>query len=359
MKKTIFITTACLFALIVFVACPKDKISPRAQLLGFDGKPFKGVSEIKNKPDNVTLSDTVILLSSKYEDPGIRFEDNKSVIEKIKVTNDLDKIPGYSDPKKPFYVTTTGVYTITYTITDEDNNNSTLKRIIRVANPAEVLCPYKEYGNTTSTTFTLVERTTQGPNRPIPKSANINFSTDTKIPGAVKLNKAYWYVDNNSQEVSIPLTAHLFADKPSLSSVYSKEAGYLGKPNDATKPFYDDYKIHYNKKDKDKDGNEILIDALRPITFKETVDLLSKLGSGYRIGYLKIETKVDVQGTDGKKYDITEDPQNTKCPIEYIGKDQAGQEVIKITLYYSITEKGTTNQIKLKEVYEKRYTDDE
>ncbi|MDR2836631.1 MAG: DUF5011 domain-containing protein [Bacteroidales bacterium] len=334
MKKSALIFSVFLAGCVLFSSCLKDEIAPKIQLLGFGGIPIQP----KTQYGAILQVDTTILLYTKYVDPGVRAEDNATQTENLKITSDIDNVI-LNFNKNNGYVKRTGVFTITYTVMDDNNNQNHISRIIRVANPAEIVAPFNENTQTTATNFQLKERTTSDGTYIVNNgTTNITFSADPAIPGAIRINKAFYHIDPFTNSiVYFPITFHLY--NSTLSQTYSATIGYMGKPDSKDVAFYDGLTP---------------LQFTRNVTTKEVFDMLTLPNSTKRIQRAKIEYQQPKENGSGDLATITQDGD---CSISYIGDQQSGTEVEEITLKYRIIYKrnGVSISNNIVETYKKRY----
>ena len=113
---------------VVFTACPKDKIAPSIYFLAKDGE------NIDRK------GDTVVLLYTKYEDPGCYVEDNASTSENIQLSSDLETVLQIEKKVASHIgeIKKTGEYLITYTAVDEAGNTGTKQKKITCKNVSDI-----------------------------------------------------------------------------------------------------------------------------------------------------------------------------------------------------------------------------
>jgi hypothetical protein len=83
-----------------------------------------------------------VVVGSWFEDPGITANDNvdgSSIISKVTLTHDIPGLPSEATTITELegFLTRTGEYSITYTVTDEAGNVGTATRTVEVYNEAE------------------------------------------------------------------------------------------------------------------------------------------------------------------------------------------------------------------------------
>lgn len=286
MKRTLSIIIVVLTAFTaVFTSCgPKDTQGPKIYILG-DGDVIL--------PEGKT--DTVVLLWTKYNDPGILVEDNATMTSKIVVTNDSADVFTLSTDG---YLRTVKEFTLTYTATDDEMNTSTKGRKIRVANISEAFIgSYK----TTRNSMNLNDDT----------SYNSTIAVDSRVAGRVRFPKVYAH-SWDGRKTYFKVNADLYSTE--LSDVFNDRHGYLGKSSDGDVPFFSD------------------------MTYTEAIESILS------IEYLKIDAQdyvdslgnqVFIQGVE----DINELPLSR---IEYLGDTKT---IKRIVLELNVTKGGVPDRV--------------
>lgn len=208
MKRTLSIIIVALIATTaILTSCgPKDVTGPKIYLLDKDGLITQD-------------TDTVVLLYTKYVDPGVKVEDNATQTSDIVVKDDGADV---------FSLTTSGYLkkvesiVLTYTANDDEGNTSTNRRNIRIANISEA------FAGSYATT-----RNTQNLNDDT--SYNSNVAVDLKVPGRLKFPKVYAH-SIDGHKVYFKVNADLF--HPDLSTTYSQNIAYMGTKSDSETPFF-------------------------------------------------------------------------------------------------------------------------
>lgn len=210
MKRTLSIIVVVLAAFTaVFTSCgPKDTQGPKIYILG-DGDVIL--------PEGKT--DTILLLWTKYNDPGVLVEDNATMTSKIVVTNDSADVFTVSPDG---YLRSVKEFTLTYTAKDDEMNTTTIGRNIRVANISEAFIgSYK----TTRNSMHLDDDT----------SYNSTVSVDSRVAGRLRFPKVYAHAWDG-RKTYFKVNADLFS--PNLSEIFNERHGYLGAPDDSDRAFY-------------------------------------------------------------------------------------------------------------------------
>jgi hypothetical protein len=210
MKRTLSIIVVVLAAFTaVFTSCgPKDTQGPKIYILGDEGVIL---------PEGKT--DTILLLWTKYNDPGILVEDNATMTSEIVITNDSADVFTVSPDG---YLRTVKEFTLTYTATDNEMNSSTKGRNIRVANISEAFIgSYK----TTRNSMHINDDT----------SYNSTIAVDSRVAGRLRFPKVYAHAWDG-KKTYFKVNADLFS--PNLSTTFNERHGYLGAPDDSGRAFF-------------------------------------------------------------------------------------------------------------------------
>lgn len=212
MKKLSFLIVLFLFgALIVLNSCKKeDLIGPVVYLLGAD-------SQILESDE----ADTVVLLYTKYVDPGVSVEDNVSEVEDIVVVSDIDDVLDFTDDG---YLRRVEDVIITYSATDEALNVTDKERNISIRNISE---PFAGVYTTERTALYIEQETTY----------NSTVAVDTRVPGRISFPKVYAHIESET-DIDFKLVADLF--DPEKSTSYSASIAYMGTSTDSDTPFFKD-----------------------------------------------------------------------------------------------------------------------
>ncbi len=198
-------------AVSVFNSCKKDDvIAPEIYLLGNSGQSLGNTDQ-----------DTIVLLFTKYTDPGVLVEDNVSKVEDIVVINNIEDA---LDITSDGYLRRAEDVIITYTATDEALNDSEIHRNVSIKNISE---PFAGVYSTGRTSMFVDSETTY----------NSTVSVDTRIPGRINFPKVYSHIDTD-ESVYFKLAADLY--NPGLSTEFSSLIGYMGTTTDKEDPFFKD-----------------------------------------------------------------------------------------------------------------------
>ena len=208
----------------VYSSCSKDKTAPTIYFLAKDGE------TIDKK------GDTVVLLYTKYEDPGCYVEDNASTSENIEITSDLETVLPIEkkDANHMGKIKKIGEYEVTYTATDEAGNVNTRSKKIICKNVSEIYAG--KY-------WTVRSRYDEGMG--INPSLNSmcsdtsyysSISAVNNVAGRIRFSKVACHV-HNGQKVSFKVDADLFS--PELSPrTRSDQIGFMGTGADKELAFY-------------------------------------------------------------------------------------------------------------------------
>lgn len=208
MRRTLSILLAVAFISTMFLtSCNEDTQGPKIYLLGADGNIIQDV-------DN----DTVVLLFTKYVDPGVIVEDNASPSDLIVLENDSADALSLNTAG---YLKRAEEVVITYTATDEAGNTSTKGRNIKIGNISD------PFVNSYATT-----RDAQYINDTI---YNSSVTADTKVPGRLKFPKVYAHYWNGNRSY-FKVTADLYHEN--LSNSFSDDIAYMGTASDKDEAFY-------------------------------------------------------------------------------------------------------------------------
>lgn len=270
------------FGIILSSCNPKDTHGPKIYLLDAHGKII---------PPG--LGDTVVLLYTKFIDPGVRVEDNLSKSEEIIVeSNVADILPVTSDG----YLKRTGEYEITYTATDAARNVSTKKRKIRIANISEAFAG--SY---------ITRRTSQFVNNDTSYKSNV--VVDASKPGRLRFPKVYAHTWDG-RKVYYRVNADLW--NPGMSTTADPSICYMGTASSPTIPFF------------------------RNLTYQQGIDTI------LTFRYLRIDAQnyLDTTGNENYKIYIAGVQDINGVPlsrIEYIGNSKT---IARIVLELNVTKNG-------------------
>jgi len=203
---------------VVFTACPKDKIAPSIYFLAKDGE------NIDRK------GDTVVLLYTKYEDPGCYVEDNASTSENIQLSSDLETVLQIEKKVASHIgeIKKTGEYLITYTAVDEAGNTGTKQKKITCKNVSDIYAGryYTEREEITGGISDICQ----------PARYYSNITASDKVAGRIRFSKVALH-EYNGQKVSFKVDADLYS--PELSPrTRSDQVGFLGTAADKEVVFY-------------------------------------------------------------------------------------------------------------------------
>jgi len=197
------------FGLGVLTSCDTtDETAPVIYLLG-----------VNNQILESNQTDTILLLYTKYEDPGVQVEDNMSDMEDIIITDNSEEM---LDLTSEGYLKKVEDIVITYTAKDEALNVSTIKKNISIRNISE------PFAMTYITSRTAMH---------IPAISNYNsiVTEDTRVPGRISFPKVYKH-EESSEEIYFKLLADMY--DPELSTQYSTSIAYMGTSDDKETPFF-------------------------------------------------------------------------------------------------------------------------
>jgi len=209
MRRTLSMLLAvAILSTLFLVSCkPVDNQGPKIYLLGADGNIIQDI-------DN----DTVVLLFTIYNDPGVKVEDNATQTSAIVLENDAED---ELSTNTAGYLKRAEEVVLTYTATDEALNVSTKGRNIRIGNISD---PFVNTYATTRDALYIIDT-----------SYNSNVSADTRVPGRLKFPKVYaHYWDGNKSYFRV--TADLYNED--LSTEFSEDIAYMGTPSNKDIAFY-------------------------------------------------------------------------------------------------------------------------
>lgn len=299
MKKNIFILVLLSMIVGLLSSCSKDTVNPSIYLL--DSKK-NTIAEDK--------ADTVVLLYTKYVDPGVYVEDNVSLSSAITVTDNIkDVLPVTKDG----YLRMTKEAEIIYTATDEAGNVSTKKRKIRVANPSEVFAGTYTLTRSTATAHfeTITYRSTIAP--------------DVRTPGRIRFNNACIHLEGG-KKIYYKVGADLLKASQ-INMVPSAAIAYMGSDHDKEMPFYNGF-LAEQAFTQIKDYTYLLVDAQ---TYSGETDSETGLESA----------KIRIAGIVNSETGLPE------SKIEYI----QGTKIVKqIILVLNVSKEGTWSD-RVTEVY--------
>ena len=196
-------------ATVIFTSCKKEDVTgPKIYLLGLGGVILKDYEV-----------DTTVLLFTKFVDPGVLVEDNATLTDSIKLTDNSEDVLLVNSSG---YLRRAEIVDLIYTAKDEALNTTTRTRQITIANIADAFA--KTY-TTTRTTFYLNDDSTY----------NSNVVSDSRVPGRLRFPKVYAHTWDGSKTY-FRINADLF--HPDLSQSYSDDIAYMGAPDDSERPFF-------------------------------------------------------------------------------------------------------------------------
>ena len=216
-KSTIIIALIALLGIALQNCLPDDKKAPEITLLGVNGKTLRP-----------TQNDTVVILQSKYLDPGVKVQDNKS--QNLVAENNLSSLLNRNTKR----LSRAGNHAITYTAKDEAGNVGTKDRKLNVVNISEVFTGTRNGSYYNPYKYRMYKRqTTHLDNSMV---YDCNLTANSTICGAIDFPKVY----NNPEgtPTAYKVTAHLWSENYA-SNFYSQHFGYLGKRNNENVPFYE------------------------------------------------------------------------------------------------------------------------
>lgn len=208
MKRTLSILLVVAFVSALFLtSCNEDTQGPKIYLLGADGNIIQDAA-----------NDTVVLLFTKYVDPGVIVEDNASQSGLITLVNDSADVLSLNSAG---YLKRAEEVVITYTATDEAGNISTKGRNIRIGNISD---PFVNTFATTRDALYIGDT-----------SYNSSITADTKVPGRLRFPKVYAHTwDGNKSYFKV--NADLYDED--LSDEFSDDIAYMGTNSDKEDAFY-------------------------------------------------------------------------------------------------------------------------
>ncbi|MDD3740771.1 MAG: hypothetical protein PHH30_05965 [Bacteroidales bacterium] len=209
--KTFSTIFAAIFILcLAFLSsCNKpDETGPIIYLLG-----------VNNQILESNQTDTILLLYTKYVDPGVLVEDNVSDIEDVIVTDDSEDVLSVTSDG---YLKKVEDVKITYKAIDEAQNESSIEKNISIKNISE---PFAETYITNRSSMYL----------PAIASYNSIVAVDSRIPGRISFPKVYNH-EESSQNIYFRIVADLYS--PDLSTQYSSAIAYMGTAADKETPYF-------------------------------------------------------------------------------------------------------------------------
>jgi hypothetical protein len=280
-----FLTIFAVFfilCLAVLSSCKKpDETGPIIYLLG-----------VNNQILEANQTDTILLLYTKYVDPGVIVEDNVSDLENIIVTDNSEDVLSVTTDG---YLKKVEDVKITYTAKDEALNVTTIEKNISIKNISQ------PFAGTYITNRTSMQ---------LPAIANYNsiVSVDGRIPGRISFPKVY-----NHEESSQNIYFRIFADlySPDLSTNYSTEIGYMGTAGDKETPYFVD--MSYEEGINSALDFEYLMISAQPFT--------DNLGNQYTISGVA-------------------DPTNSDLPYSRIEYLNSSKTIKRIVLELNVTKEG-------------------
>lgn len=186
---------------LFFTACKlEDKTPPYVYLLGKDGI-IVGTESY----------DTIILLYTDYQDPirvvgdytfvGVQYEDNASLAEDMVMESNIDQIR-----RTGGYVNLATDQSITYSVRDEANNETTVVRNVSIRNISEPFAGRYE-------TNSIRQR------RPDSLKYLSNVRVDTRVPGRLIFPRVYLHKDDTTGEpIFYRVNADLWSPDGSLEA---------------------------------------------------------------------------------------------------------------------------------------------
>ena len=300
---------------VVCVNCSKDTTAPSIYFLAKDGK------TIDKK------GDTVVLLYTKYVDPGCYVEDNASDSAEITVTSDLENVLQLEGKVTSHIgeIKKTGDYTVTYTATDKDNNSATRPKVISCRNVSDIyngkyLTVREEITGSGTVSSDICE----------PAKYYSNITASNNVAGRIRFSKVALH-EHDGQKVSFKLDADLYSPENSPSSL-SAQIGYLGLRDNKEKVMYDGMSY------------DAAVDAIK-----------------YKYVYLQITTQEYVAYTEGdaaiNEYKVTikgnMDGQTPKSKIVY--NENGVMLYIELSLNISVPNASGTGQQSLQNYVERYY----
>jgi hypothetical protein len=169
--------------------------------------------------------DTIVLLLTQFEDPGVYVEDNKDVSADIKVESDFEDV---IDLNTNGELRRTGIYEITYIATDLSGNTAEAVRTVNVVNVGEIIAG----------SYDVV-----GTYEDVPDDNFVStISADARYAGRVRFSRVYNHEDGDDQ-IWLRVNAWLYSDTKSLDITNpANEAdeyfGWTTTPDNPNEPFF-------------------------------------------------------------------------------------------------------------------------
>ena len=321
-KKFLIVGIISILLIGLFSSClKKDRTEPTVRLLGVNGKTLKYNPNIPTEnPGKNGENDTVVMMHTKYIDPWVLVEDNKSDTIDMVITSDITQVfANYENNLK--YVRRTGDYKINYDATDEELNTGSAIRYVRVANISEffvgsysVKSEVKQLGNVTN--------------------FNGSLSMDNSKGGAITFPKVYSHTESGT-EYSYRITGYLFSDLSDFTKTKDPKdfIGYLGVQGEPSRAFYEA-----------SNGKQSLL-------YREVLD------SVYAFTYLKIDTQeLKENSPSGAERTITiKGVESGGIPESNIVYDRINRSVRSINLKFTVQSSDSSTLLTVEETYTPRY----
>jgi hypothetical protein len=321
MRKIIIGIIVTIIALSnIFSRCSTtDEIAPSVILLGVNGKPLKynanlNLTENDDYKGKNGENDTVIILHTKYNDPGIKVEDNKWVGEELTITSNIkDFIPD----KNQGYARRSNIFKITYTATDPDGNSGNAARFVTVENLSNFIT------NGGNTYYNVLS---ESPSSLNDTTYRTTFSRHASRAGAFTFRNAYARKESDGITYRYNILGYLFSDSPNYSKTLDPNVGYMGNSDDNTKAFYE--------------GK----------TYAEALEHI------YDFKYIKIESQ-EVTSVEGGRTATIEglNDDSSGLPKSYIVYDKSTSSVQSIYLEYEVELPNGFGPILVRETYTPLY----
>ena len=198
MRKPFYLLLIVLVASVFLLpSCNTDTQGPKIYLLGADGKIIQDIA-----------NDTIVLLFTKYVDPGVLVEDNATQTSVILLEDDSEDEFNLNSEG---YLRRAEDVEITYTATDEAANVSTKIRYVKIAN---ISVPFADTYTTTRDALYIVDT-----------SYKTNVSADSRVPGRLRFPKVYAHYWNGEKSY-FSVSADLY--HTDLSDEASDDVAYMG-----------------------------------------------------------------------------------------------------------------------------------
>jgi len=312
---------------VVCVNCSKDTTEPSIYFLALGPN---GDTIISKK------GDTTLLRYAKFNDLGYYVEDNESTAEKIEVVSDIKT--KLSIDKQGRVAAKPGVYTITYTATDDAGNKGTFTREITCKNVSDIYDGKYKTGRIESAGVPI-DTTANGSTICASVLGNKRYNSQVKagnIPGEIVFPQVAKHI-HKGKDVSFKISASLYSSEFSPNDTEKSDTiGYLGLSNNPEVVMYEG------------------------MTYEQAVEAIR-----YTYTYLKIlpnsatkDYKYSVPGDDSTQYTIKgkeETINGKKVPMSKIVYVDGEFDHIELILDITPVYTGQSNQASIQGYVEKYY----